>query len=266
MEITADAPLTPQNDGAPGRMFGDAAWTPKDVLFGMFWFAGVFVGAQVALLPLLFAFGVKSGQFLSAVFISGAMVEMGIAIAAANYTFRRYGGGLGRLGIRRPGRVAIFWGLAAFAGALVVSLSYAGIVEAFDLDWLRSGCAEQVPKEVRETRALLALASLTVIAFAPVCEELFFRGFVFPGISNRWGLVAGIVASGVIFSGVHLLYKSFVPIAGVGMVFAYAYYRSRNIFSTMLAHIAFNSVSIAAIAGGSCDNTSSIAFLRGWML
>ena len=148
-------------------------------------------------------------------------------------------------------------------GALVIALAYAGLVEVFDLDWLRSGCAEQVPKEVRETRALLALASLTVIVFAPVCEELFFRGFVFPGLSNRWGVVVGIIASGVIFSSVHLLYKSFVPIAGVGMVFAYAYYRSRNIFTTMLAHIAFNSLSIAAIAGGSCDSTSSIAFLRG---
>ena len=266
MEITADAPLTPRGDGARRPAFGDAAWTAKDVLFGMFWFAGIFVGAQIALLPLVFAFGTTSGQFFSAAFISGAAVEVGIVIVAVNFTLRRYGGGWERLGIRRPGRAAIFWALAAFAGALVVSLVYAGIVEAFDVGWLRSGCAEQVPKEVRETRALLALASLTVIAFAPVCEELFFRGFVFPGISNRWGLVAGIVVSGVIFSSVHLLYKSFVPIAGVGMVFAYAYYRSRNIFTTMLAHIAFNSVSIAAIAGGSCDSTSSIAFLHGWAL
>ena len=55
-----------------------------------------------------------------------------------------------------------------------------------------------MPKEVRDTRALLALASLTVIAFAPVCEEIFFRGFLFPGLSKRWGLVAGIVASDTI--------------------------------------------------------------------
>ena len=121
------------------------------------------------------------------------------------------------------------------------------------------------PKQVRETRGLLALASLTVIAFAPVCEELFFRGFVFPGLSKRWGLIAGIVVSGLVFASAHLLYKSFVPIAGVGMVFAYSYYRSRSIFTPMLAHIAFNSVSIAAIAAGSCDSTSSIALLR-WPL
>ncbi len=267
MEITADAPLTPRGR-AGTRAFGDTPWTPRDVLFGALWFVGIFVGAQVALLPLALVFGAASGQFFSAAFISSAAVEVCIVVVAANFTFRRYGGSWERLGIRQPGRSAIVWALAAFAGALVVSFVYAAIIDVLDVGWLRSGCAEQVPKEVRDTRALLALASLTVIAFAPVCEELFFRGFIVPGISNRWGLVAGIVASGVIFSGVHLLYKSFVPIAGVGMVFAYAYYRSGNIFTTILAHIAFNSLSIGLIAAGSCDSTSSIStgLVRGWPL
>jgi hypothetical protein len=264
MEITADAPLTPRGDGPPA--FRDVAWTPRDVLFGAFWFIGLFVGAQIAILPLAIVFGVTSGQLYTAAFISGAAVEVGIAIVAANFTFRRYGGSWERLGVRRPERKAIFWALVAFAGALIVSLAYGALVEAFDIGWLRSNCAEQIPKEVRDTRALLGLASLTVIVFAPVCEELFFRGFVFPGISKRWGLVAGIVVSGVVFSSAHLLYKSFVPIAGVGMIFAFAYYRSRNIFTSMLAHIAFNSVSIAFIAGGSCDSPSSIGFLHGWPL
>jgi membrane protease YdiL (CAAX protease family) len=264
MDITADAPLTPRGDGPPA--FRDVAWTPRDVLFGAFWFVGLFVGAQIAILPLAFAFGATSGQFFSAAFISGAAVEVGIAVVAANFTFRRYGGSWERLGVRRPGRAAIFWALVAFAGALIVSLAYGALVEVFDIGWLKSNCAEQIPKEVRETRALLALASLTVIAFAPVCEELFFRGFLFPGISKRWGLVAGIVASGLIFASAHLLYKSFVPVAGVGMIFAFSYYRSGNIFTSILAHLAFNSVSIAFIAGGSCDSTSSIAFIHGWPL
>lgn len=267
MEISADDQLLPRGDGAPGAgAFGDVPWTARDVLFGAFWFVGIFVGAQVAILPLAIVFGAKSGQFFTSAFISGAMVEVGIAIVAAHFTFRRYGGGLARLGFTRPGRAAIFWALAAFAGALIVSLAYGAVVEVFDIGWLKSGCAEQVPKEVRDTRALLALASLTVIAFAPVCEEIFFRGFLFPGLSKRWGLVAGIIASGLIFASAHLLYKSFVPIAGVGMVFAYSYYRSKNLFTPILAHIAFNSVSIAVIAGGSCDSTSSIALLRGWPL
>ena len=116
-------------------------------------------------------------------------------------------------------------------------------------------------RRVRDHRELLALASIVVVAFAPPCEELFFRGFLFPGLARRWGIAAGIVASGLLFSSAHLLPKSFIPIAGVGMVFAFTYWRSGNILSTMLAHLSFNSLSIAFIAGGSCD-TSSVGMIH----
>ena len=62
------------------------------------------------------------------------------------------------------------------------------------------------------------------MAFAPPCEELFFRGFLFPGLARRWGVAAAIVVSGILFSGAHLLPKSFIPIAGVGMVFGVIQY------------------------------------------
>jgi hypothetical protein len=261
MNTTTDPAPHPRDSGA----FANVAWTPRDVLFGVLWFIGIFAAGQVVILPLV-AFGDTSGELYTGAFIAGAAVEVSIAIVAMNFTMRRYGGGWAVLGVRKPDRAAFLWALFAFAGALIVSLIYSALVEVFDLGWLRSNCAEQIPKGVRDTRALLALASFTVIAFAPVCEELFFRGFVFPGISKRWGLVAGIVVSGLVFSSAHLLYKSFVPIAGVGMIFAFSYYRSRNIFTTMMAHVAFNTVSIIAIAAGSCDSTSSIGLLRGWLL
>src|SRR4051794_10743247 len=98
MDITADAPLTPRGDGVAGRAFDDVPWTPHDVLFGIFWFVGVFVAGQIAVLPLLIAFGDTSSQFFSGAFIAGAAVEVGIVVVAANFTFRRYGGGWSRLG------------------------------------------------------------------------------------------------------------------------------------------------------------------------
>ena len=100
MEITADNPLPSPDDNAADAAFRDVSWTPKDVLFGAFWFVGIFVGAQIAILPLAFIFGVKSGQFYTSAFVSGAMVEVGIVAVAANFTFRRYGGSWERLGVR----------------------------------------------------------------------------------------------------------------------------------------------------------------------
>ena len=112
----------------------------------------------------------------------------------------------------------------------------------------------------------LAFASLAVIGFAPWAEEIFFRGFLFPGFSRAWGVAAGIIVSGLLFGAVHFLYQSFVPIAAVGLVFAFTYSRSRNLLSTMIAHVAFNSLSIALIAGGSCDSSTSSVILGWWPL
>lgn len=256
MDIAAGSPLQPQDSGAPQPPSGRVDWTPRDVLFGVFWFIGLFVAGQIAILPPAIIWGVKSGQLYVAAFAIGTVVELALVFVAAHFTFQRYGGSWERLGVRMPARSTLLWAVAAFFGALAVSTVYTVIINVFNLDFLKTDCAEQIPKKVRDERALLAFASFTVVAVAPFCEELFFRGFLFTGLSRRWGVAAGVIVSGSLFGAAHLLPQSFVPIAGVGMVFAYCYYRSRNILSTMLAHVGFNSLSIAAIAAGSCDSGS----------
>ena len=240
---------------------GRVDWTGRDVVIGILLFIGLFLLGQIVVIPVAIVYGTSSVATYATAYIAGAIVELAIVVVAANLTFRRYGGSWDRLGIKPITVKALLWAGAAFLGALTVSYLYALVVYAFGLDFLKTDCAEQVPKTVRDHRELLALASIVVVAFAPPCEELFFRGFLFPGLARRWGTAAGIVASGLLFSSAHLLPKSFIPIAGVGMVFAFTYWRSGNILSTMLAHLSFNSLSIAFIAGGSCD-TSSIGMIH----
>ena len=250
MAIPAETPSAPpefDRDRVP--------WTGRDVLAGIAWFIGIFVAGQVLVGIAAIAQGsTTSNGTYAAAFIIGGLVEVGIGVVAMQMTFGKYGGGLRRLGLQAITPTTMMWAGFAFVGALIVSLIYGVIIQAFHIDQLQSQCAQQIPDGVRHTRWLLALASVVVIACAPIFEELFFRGFVFPGLARAWGLVAAIIVSALLFSGAHLDYKSFIPIAGVGMVFAVTYWRSGNIVSTMFAHCAFNSTSIAFIAGGSCDS------------
>jgi membrane protease YdiL (CAAX protease family) len=257
MDIAAQPPYPQPRPDAPEIAGHRIDWTGRDVLFGIFWFIGIFLVPQILILPLAFAYGPESQPLYAAAFITGAVAEVGFAAVAASFTFRRYGGSWERLGIAWPTGNAVAWAVGAFVAAFVLSLIYGVLIDVLGLDFLKSDCAEQIPKAVRDERWLLALAAIDVIAFAPPCEELFFRGFVFTGLGRRWGLVIGIVGSAALFAGAHLLYKSFVPILAVGIVFAFAYSRSRNLVSTILAHIAFNSISIALIAAGGCDDTSA---------
>lgn len=231
---------------------------------GILWFIGVFFGAQFASLPFAFAFGEKSGQFYTAAFVFGGAAEAGFAIIAVNYTVRRYGGGWQRLGVRPIDRRALLWAGGAFISALAVSSIYSLIINALDLHFLQSACDEQIPTGIRDNRALLALAAFVVIAFAPLCEELLFRGFVFPGLARAWGVPLGVFASAAIFGSAHLLPSVIMPITAVGMVFAYTYWRSKNIVSVILAHLAFNSLSIAFIAGTTCNPSATGALVPAW--
>lgn len=256
MDITANAPLPGERPGHEAPAGRPVPWSLGDVLVGIGWFIGLFFAGQVLVVPVALAYGAKSHELYATALVIGAVVEVAIAVVAFELTARRYGAGIAALGIGPPSWRTLRWALAAFVLAMAVSYAYGILIEVLDIDALRSECAEQIPDQVRETRWLLALAAVTVIAFAPVCEELFFRGFLFPGLARGWGVVPAIIISGVLFGAAHLLYKSFIPIAGVGIVFAFAYYRSGNILSTMLAHLAFNSLSIAFIAGGACDTVA----------
>jgi membrane protease YdiL (CAAX protease family) len=114
-----------------------------------------------------------------------------------------------------------------------------------------------VPESIRASALLLAMSSFLAVIFAPACEELYFRGFVFPGLARAWGPAAGIVASGLLFGSAHLLgnptlYKSMIQFTAIGMVFAFAYWKSGNILSTMLAHFTFNLIGIVTIASTTC--------------
>jgi membrane protease YdiL (CAAX protease family) len=262
MDVTAPAPYSHGDDQPEGFGGRRIDWTGRDVIFGLLWFLALFLVAPVPIvLPAIGIWGEESNQVYTLTFVSSAIAEVALVAVAAYFTWHKYGGSWERLGLTMPDTRALLWGVGGLVGALAVSMIYGGLIELFDINALRSDCAEQIPERVRDERALLALAALTVIMFAPICEEIFFRGFVATGLARVWGIAAAIVVSGLLFSGAHFLPKSFLPIALIGMIFALVYWRSGNLWSTVLAHTAFNSLSIALIAAGSCDTDANAALM-----
>ncbi|HEY8173755.1 MAG TPA: type II CAAX endopeptidase family protein [Dehalococcoidia bacterium] len=253
MDITANTPAPRDVEVFPGRRI---AWGPKDVLAGILWFIGLFVVMPIPFgLALFYGFGDGSNGYFAGSLVLSMAAEAGIVLVAATYSFRKYGGSWDRLGFTEVNWRVAGWGAAAFAGALAFSFAYGALIQVFDVEALKSKCDDQLPKEILNNKGLIALAGVTIIGFAPLCEETFFRGFTFPGIASRWGVAAGIIASAFLFSAAHIslnLHKTFVPIFGIGLIFAFCYWRSGSLVSTILAHLAFNTISFTAIAASSC--------------
>jgi membrane protease YdiL (CAAX protease family) len=233
------------------------AWTGGDIFKGILLFGFALLILPVFfILPLLLLYETDQREYLiPAVLVSG-VIYIAVTGIAAYFTFGKYGGGWDRIGLRPPTRSTWLWGGAATVAALAASAAYSGIVIGFDIEWLRQDPCDQVPAEIRNDALVLSLTAVTAILFAPVAEEIFFRGFLFTGLAKLWGIAVAVVVSGVLFGAVHLvnpeLYRSLIPISIIGMVFAVAYLKSRNLYSAIGGHMAFNTVGMIGIAATEC--------------
>lgn len=253
MELRAE-PASDPHEVFPGRRI---PWGPRDVGFGVLWFLLLFVLAPLPIaLPFAVAYGEESTEFFAASLILGAASEVGLVAVAAAFTFRKYGGDWAHLGFRTPNWGTVGWATVALVVSLLIGALYTLLIEWLGVDVLEGKCDDQLPKDVLNNNGLMVLAGIIIVSFAPVCEEVFFRGFTFPGLARSWGVPAGIVVSALVFSLAHIslaLHKTFVPILAIGLVFAFCYWRSGNILSTILAHLAFNSIAFVQIVATECD-------------
>lgn len=89
------------------------------------------------------------------------------------------------------------------------------------------------------------LMSFFGISMAPLVEELFFRGFLYPVLARRWGIVIGVVLTALGFALVHAsqLAHAWAPLLIlfiVGMIFTLARVVTGNVAPGFLMHVGYN--------------------------
>lgn len=81
---------------------------------------------------------------------------------------------------------------------------------------------------------------LVGVVFAPIVEEIFFRGFVFQGFRQRYGWLNSMLLSSAIFAVAHLDPVALIPTFILGCVLAYMYQRSNSIWPGVILHFLVN--------------------------
>ena len=76
--------------------------------------------------------------------------------------------------------------------------------------------------------------------FAPLVEEIFFRGFLFQGFRARYGWVTGMLLSSAIFAAAHLDLVALIPTFILGCLLAYVYHRSNSLWPGIILHFLVN--------------------------
>jgi membrane protease YdiL (CAAX protease family) len=77
--------------------------------------------------------------------------------------------------------------------------------------------------------------------FAPLVEEIFFRGFLFQGFRARYGWVTAMLLSAAIFAVAHLDLVVLIPTFILGCLLAYVFHRSNSLWPGIILHFLVNS-------------------------
>lgn len=234
-------PLTP-SDRMPWG-YGDMAKA-----IGMVVGATVLVTIPAFAIAAVIAGGADVGENETALGVllgANVLLELVLFAAAAHFTVRKYGLSWAAIGLRAPRRGGWWLPLALLGGALAVIWAYFAIIAA-----LGAEPTSNIPDEAFDSVPLVTIVGILSLAFAPIVEETFFRGFLFGGLRGRWGPFAAALATGFLFALAHIDPLVYVPFTAVGMIFAWGYVYSGSILASVIAHLLFNAISFGLAVSG----------------
>ena len=89
------------------------------------------------------------------------------------------------------------------------------------------------------------LINLFVVALMPaICEEMLFRGFIFTSFKSKKSANMAIIGSAILFGFMHIDFIRIIPTAILGVILAYAVYKTESIFVAMLIHFINNGLAV----------------------
>ncbi len=228
----------------PGPTAPEACWTPLDMAkaIGIVVLGMLAVAVPTALVASALADGGdidKDPEALTVVLGASFFLEVFLLGTAAYFSLIKYGLPWSVLGLRAARRGGWWLPPTLVMGALTVIYGYFAILGAFGVH-----PTTDLPEEAfRNLAPAVTLAVLSLI-FAPIMEEMFFRGFIFGGLRRRWGTLGAALGSGALFAVAHLGNPGTVyilpPIGLVGALFAWGYVYSGSLLPVMAAHFLFN--------------------------
>jgi membrane protease YdiL (CAAX protease family) len=227
-------------------------WGLRDVLIG-FGLSGLaliivgttFVGGAMAVT------GEDEGTAIVAAGVIGTLV-FDLVLVGIVYLLilQRYNLSWEAFGFRSVGRQWWVPPVAAL-GILIVNGIYTATVHALGLEAL---APEQELDDLFDTRALLPIIGLFTLITAPIAEEIFFRGFIFPGLIGRLGVWGAALASGLFFGAVHISSVDtiglVIPLGAIGVFLALLYARTGSLWINIGTHFCINLVAFVALASG----------------
>lgn len=224
-------------------------WRVRDVVLG---FALVPV-AFIAIVGIVMALGMVTADGAlnpTAAVLSTLAFELALAGIVLLLAARRglSAAGLGLVWPRRWGPLFAAW-LGSHAIIVVYTLLVMGL-GSLGVDVERFEGGNSLPISPDSSGGMLVLLGITAVLAAPVCEELFFRGFLYRAFRGFWSVLPALALSGLLFGLFHLNLGVVIPFVLVGALFAWSTEASGSLLTSIGAHMLVNGLAFAAAVAG----------------
>ena len=208
-------------------------WTLLDswIAVGLLIILNIGLLVSAALFPLDELFQSAGILFVQLIYLLPIVIILGLK----RISWRHLG-----FGKFEPGIIGIGCGL--ITAAYVFIILHNAILMALGVDTQ----GEEVLKVFAELDSPVWFIIVGVV-FAPIVEEIFFRGFLFQGFRQRYGWTGGIVISSLIFAAAHFDPVAFIPTFILGAVLAYIYHSSNSVWPGIILHLINNGFSFCAL-------------------
>ena len=140
---------------------------------------------------------------------------------------------------------ALFWVIILMIVIFGVNTLYSYLITVLHLNVQTN---DQLILQQSKIAPLSTYATLFAAVFiAPFCEEVFFRGFVFPGLRHGMSLVWAIIISSLLFGVAHADPGSFPVLFVIGLALAFLRWRTKSIWPCIMLHMLNNGIAALVI-------------------
>ncbi len=227
-----DTPLSERPSEPQPSADTSVPWSARDAWLGM----GMMVLITLGLLILLVYLPQEDYVLIPAMLLAEAVYAIPIAII---FGWRRIP--WKRLGFYRfdPDTLAL--------GCGILMLAYSVIwVHNLVLQLLGIRTQGDMIEQLLQSLGSPVWFFFAAVVLAPLVEEMFFRGFLFPAFRQRYGWVKALLLSSGLFALAHGDPAAFIPIFLLGCVLAYVYHRSGSIWPGIILHFLVNAFGLCA--------------------
>jgi membrane protease YdiL (CAAX protease family) len=196
------------------------------------WSLLLFVATLAVALVLIRLFGAKSLLGLNMFALMGAFFAIGlfaVGVAVAP---------LGRAAFPALGLRPANWKYLVFGALGTLALSVAVSQLGIEPQGMKQ-VIEMVPGKIGVSLALFAV-------LAPIVEELIFRGLLYGWVAGRWGGLAGLIVSSLVFAAAHIEPAHVILVLPLGLLFGWLRRRTDSLLPSLFSHIMNNGFALVA--------------------